>query len=185
MSMEQARSSAANLLAQVQQVLKSNEDLQARMAGLSAQSIVRNPNGDTLSVAAEMNDDTPTMTSARAKTGEIDVGIEVQTTRAEFGFDEDLHVSRVYRRAMLKPSRESVTSSTFGSIGWSFLSGLSLGNISNMAVIALPLFPEELWNPEHYSHAPEDPFKSNGFVSETGAGQSCIRPSSEILILSR
>ncbi len=149
MSMEQARSSAANLLTQVQQMLESNEDIQTQLTSSSVQSIVRNPNIDSLSVVVEMNDDISTITSSRAKTGKIDVGRGALTTRVELAFDQDLHASCGYRRALLKPSRESLTSSTICFIEWSFLSGLSLDNISDMAVIALPLFLDGLWNSEH------------------------------------
>lgn len=47
-------------------------------------------------------------------------------------------------------SNMSYTSSVVPSMGWSYPSGLSLANVSNISVFLLPISPNELWNANHY-----------------------------------
>lgn len=68
-----------------------------------------------------------------------------------FTFDRDLKASRVYMRILSKDSNPSCSSSVVPSVGWSFLSGLSLADISNVSALSLPISPNELWNAQYYS----------------------------------
>lgn len=79
-----------------------------------------------------------------------------------FTFDPVLKSSRVYKRVLSRQSVISCSSSVVPSMGWSFLSGLSLANISNISLLSLPISPNELWNSQYYgfdtdfqSHGPE------------------------------
>ncbi|KAK4160643.1 hypothetical protein QBC43DRAFT_303568 [Cladorrhinum sp. PSN259] len=67
-------------------------------------------------------------------------------------FEWDLELSRVYRRA--QNTRNSMDFSFRSSIArtnaWSIFSGLSLGDISVLSVIALPIYADDLQNPHHY-----------------------------------
>ena len=157
MSVEQAQSSSKKLSTQVQQVLESNQDIQARIASTRAQSIIPGSGEGSSNVVATMNDENSTVRRPTARVEDNNVGVKVQNPYFGFTFDNDLYASRVYRRSMRKPSRDSSTSSAIFSVGWSFLSGLSLGEISHVTVLALPISREELWNPEHYSVLPEVP----------------------------
>ena len=67
----------------------------------------------------------------------------------DFAFEEDLQTSRVYRRAALDETRFSKALSS-NSIGNSFLSGLSLSDVSDVSAISLPISPMELWNHHRY-----------------------------------
>lgn len=69
---------------------------------------------------------------------------------SKFDFEDDLEASRAYRRAQRDTMDFSFRSSIARSNSWSVFSGLSLGDISIMAVIALPVYQEDLTNPEHY-----------------------------------
>ena len=73
--------------------------------------------------------------------------------RNQFGFvfEEELNGSWVYQRAarMLDGS-SSIISSAGRTASWSMLTGLSLSEISNLAVLALPVYAEEISNKELY-----------------------------------
>jgi len=62
----------------------------------------------------------------------------------QHSFEMDLNTTRVYTRTRLYKSDESFTTSVVRSHVWSILSGLSLSEVSNISVIALPLYPNEL-----------------------------------------
>ena len=69
-------------------------------------------------------------------------------------FEKELWTSRAYKKAALNSARFS-TSSYAGSLGRSYLSGLSLSDVSNVSAIALPILPKELWNHHRYTLALE------------------------------
>ncbi|KAK0103378.1 hypothetical protein ONS95_005404 [Cadophora gregata] len=69
-----------------------------------------------------------------------------------FSFDDDLQTSWVYKRAKAHATRPfSIASSTQLTQSWSILSALSLSQISNIAVQALPIFESDLHNSNLYS----------------------------------
>ena len=83
---------------------------------------------------------------------EIKCNTKHDTVRAPafgFTFEEELKTSRVYGRAAVKNKRVSVTPSTM-SMGWSFLSHVTISEISDLSVISLPLSAGELRNGHHY-----------------------------------
>ena len=147
--------------------------MQERLAGLSAQSIGPDTNAASSDVFPKTTEENQKKTSTEDGRGNDATGRWAQISKFDFIFDKDLYASRVYKRAMLKPFAQSAASSTICTVGWSFLSGLSLGEISNVSVIALPILPNELWNCEHYN------------VSEVGAGHSARRASDCIILLGR
>ena len=59
-------------------------------------------------------------------------------------FEIDLSTTRVYTRTRLYNTDESFTTSAIRTHVWSVLSGLSLSEVSNISVIALPLYLSEL-----------------------------------------
>lgn len=66
-------------------------------------------------------------------------------------FEQDLETSRVYRRATRMSLDLSVRSSVAQTHAWSMFSGLSLGQISNLSVLALPLYADDITNAQHYA----------------------------------
>ncbi|CAM1510836.1 Fc.00g083490.m01.CDS01 [Cosmosporella sp. VM-42] len=72
------------------------------------------------------------------------------TTVPSFEFETDLDASRVYRRAKRHSMDYSFRSSTAPSKPSSIFSGFSLDDISIIAFIALPLYPQDIANPQHY-----------------------------------
>lgn len=67
-----------------------------------------------------------------------------------FNYEEDLEASHVYRRAQRDTMDFSFRSSIARTNAWSTFSGLSLADVSVMAVIALPVYQEDLKNANHY-----------------------------------
>ncbi|KAG8350280.1 hypothetical protein FVEN_g11627 [Fusarium venenatum] len=82
---------------------------------------------------------------------------------SKFDFEDDLEASRAYRRAQRDTMDFSFRSSVAPSNSWSVFSGMSLGDISIMSVIALPVYQEDLTNAQHYDFGndtlvvPEEP----------------------------
>ncbi|KAM0543995.1 hypothetical protein ACHAPJ_012020 [Fusarium lateritium] len=78
--------------------------------------------------------------------------VDTESTIAisKFDFEDDLELSRVYRRAQRDTMDFSFRSSIARSNSWSVFSGLSLGDVSIMSVIALPVYQEDLTNAQHY-----------------------------------
>ncbi|KAL8743388.1 MAG: hypothetical protein Q9190_004248 [Brigantiaea leucoxantha] len=67
----------------------------------------------------------------------------------EIDFEKDLETSPVYKRAGFSRLRIS-NASTKISLDHSFLSGLSLSDVSNVSAVALPISSTELWNHHRY-----------------------------------
>jgi hypothetical protein len=70
---------------------------------------------------------------------------------SSFEFEDDLNLSMPYRRA----KRDIIDASPRNSVAfsdacWSMVSGISLGKISTLAVICLPVYAEEISNSQHY-----------------------------------
>ncbi|KAK4163354.1 hypothetical protein QBC43DRAFT_355099 [Cladorrhinum sp. PSN259] len=82
-------------------------------------------------------------------------------------FECHLELSRVYRRA--RNPRNTMDFSFRSSIArtntWSVFSGLSLGEISVLSVVALPIYPDDLRNSHHYDFGA--PIESGNVASTT------------------
>ena len=170
-SFGQAQASASQLTTLVQQVLESNLDMSRRMANLEMQTLGQaRSSAPTLTALSIARDDDSISTMRVAKdytkhrstllqsgdnikeTGGGASALSTTTESLQFGFtfDQDLHNSRPYVRAMKKNLVWSVASSTLHTIGWSYMSGVSLANVSAISVIRLPVHPLELWNGQKY-----------------------------------
>lgn len=84
----------------------------------------------------------------------------IETPAGEVNFEKDLEISPVYRRAGFSTLRVSNSSST-NSPGPSFLSGLSLSDVSNVSAVALPISSQELWNHHRYQVVRTDNAKAD------------------------
>ena len=170
-SFGQAQSSASQLATLVQQVLESNLDISRRMVNLEMQTLGQaRSSAPTLTALSIKRDDDSISTVRVAKDDkkhrptsfwsgdnikEIGGNAGASSTATEsldfgFTFDQDLHNSRPYVRAMKRNLVWSVASSTPHTIGWSCMSGVSLADVSALSVIRLPISPQELWNGQQY-----------------------------------
>lgn len=73
------------------------------------------------------------------------------STLSKFDFEGDLESSGVYRRAQRDTVDFSFRSSIARSNAWSALSCFSLGDISAISIIGLPVVPEDITNAQHYN----------------------------------
>lgn len=85
---------------------------------------------------------------------------------AHQSFQFDLNTSRVYRRTLSYECDISFTTSMVRTHAWSIFTGLSLSEVSEISVIALPLSAQDISNPqwyfkssEKYCHPPSKPVK--------------------------
>jgi hypothetical protein len=74
----------------------------------------------------------------------------LEAIRVRFAFDDDLQSSRVYRMVKNHSCEHSLPSSAVRTQSWSIFSGLSLADISNISVVALPLYPGEFHTDVNY-----------------------------------
>jgi hypothetical protein len=72
-------------------------------------------------------------------------------------FQLDLNTSRVYRRTLSYECDISFTTSVVRTHAWSVFTGLSLSEISEISVIALPLSARDISNPQWYFKYAENP----------------------------
>ncbi len=89
--------------------------------------------------------------------------LESQKSNPQFDpfMESQLYDSRVYLRAIRRFSTLSLPSNTCSAPGMSFLSAVSLGQISNLSVIELPIFHHEIWDSRDYRLADDHGVKSS------------------------
>ena len=108
----------------------------------------------------------------------VPVARETFTAADGFAFEEDLFASRPYVRAIKRRPCQSVTSSVVPTMGWSYLSGLNLTNVSKVSILSLPLSPLELWNGHRYISARDDLVDSAGVTAQQR--QASVTPTKSI-----
>ncbi|KAL9133652.1 MAG: hypothetical protein Q9175_005164 [Cornicularia normoerica] len=138
-SMDWAEASTRNLTSLVQEVLKTNVNMASRLKNLE-----RMHPALAASLCTSQND------IARSEGSESRASS--RRTYYRFTFEEELETSLVYKRAGLNHIRFSKSSTS--SNGPSYLSGLSLSDVSNVSAIALPISSMELWN--HHRYTPDN-----------------------------
>ncbi|KAF5604294.1 Rho guanine nucleotide exchange factor scd1 [Fusarium pseudocircinatum] len=140
----------------VKVLLDSNEALSRRLMNvedaLDAQTIISR-RMSLLSMSASPSQNTIQQSTAESPVTSIST--ETSLSISKFDFEDDLESSRVYRRAVRETMDYSFRSSVARSQNWSVFSGLSLGDISIMSVIALPVYQGDITNAEHYDFGEE------------------------------
>ncbi|KAF5708427.1 Rho guanine nucleotide exchange factor scd1 [Fusarium mundagurra] len=140
----------------VKVLLDSNEALSRRLMNvedaLDDQTIISR-RMSILSLSASPSQNTSQQSTAESPATSIST--ETSLSISKFDFEDDLESSRVYRRAVRETMDFSFRSSIARSHNWSVFSGLSLGDISIMSVIALPVHQGDISNFEHYDFGEE------------------------------
>jgi len=134
--MDWAEASMRNLTNLVQEVLRSNVNMASRLKSLER----KHP-----ALATPLNASQDDLTNSEASRSR---GAS-RATCSRFAFEKDLESSTVYQRAAVNGLRFSM--SLTSSNRPSYLSGLSLSDISDVSAVALPIFPTELWNHHRYN----------------------------------
>ncbi|KAI3325590.1 Rho GTPase activation protein [Xylariaceae sp. AK1471] len=158
---EDAEDKVDRLCELVQKALESNTVLAQRLANLettqiqmSEQVVVRAVTLGSLRASENMSRD---LTTPRDEADNSNNPINTTWRRDKrgFAFEELLMNSRAYRKASLDSSDTfSVVSSAGRTGSWSMLSGLSLSETSNIAILGIPIYETELSNKEAYNFSP-------------------------------
>ena len=75
----------------------------------------------------------------------------IQRNKFGFAFEEDLFASRVYCKPLFSDSGESPITSAARTTSSSILSALSLPDVSNISILAIPIYSHEISNSARYS----------------------------------
>ncbi|CVL11192.1 hypothetical protein FPRO06_10026 [Fusarium proliferatum] len=153
---QRAKEHQEKLSNNVKVLLDSNDALSRRLMNiedaLDDQTIIsRRMSILSLSVSPSQN----TGQESTAESPIISITNETSPSISRFDFEDDLESSRVYRRAVRETMDYSFRSSVAKSHNWSVFSGLSLGDVSIMSVIALPVYQDDITNAEHYDFGEE------------------------------
>ena len=145
--------SVDDLKSMVAQILANHLELSNRMRTLETNpaitpqdEMLENDTQPSPSLAAEEEEEEE-MTSIISALPEKQDAIPPSAFRATF--DGDLESSRVYRRILGKSSGASIMTASTQRTPWSLLSGISLGDISTIAIVALPIFSSDLARRRH------------------------------------
>ena len=168
-----AEGSRYDLAINVNQLLESSRDVAQRLRSLEdnfdARSMVSRRRSLTVSLKLGHGEDSKTKqflnrlsmiedySASRALASPSSLTGSAYTATSAFDFELDLEASRVYRRAQRETMDFSFRSSVAWSNGMSVFTGLTLGDISIMSVIALPICAAEISNAHHYIFGNREP----------------------------
>ncbi len=144
-SLEGLKGSIGSLSHAVQSIYENSDELKQKFAdgtGRRAASTIRSlPHAShEASTITPLNQDFPDGQSP----------LPAPMPEAKSDLELELYSSWVYRRTTHRHSTSSLPSAFGSTAGWSFFSGISLAEISNISVISLPISYHEIWNAEHY-----------------------------------
>lgn len=133
-------------------MLANNQELSVRIEQLESAAARRN------SLFIHPEDDASTIMPGRRREVEDDGtasiatkdGSTLQHPTIGFAFENFLQATRVYKRA-LKNDEELFSAPEDMTVGFSMLSGLSVSEISNISIFALPVTIFEIANADHYT----------------------------------
>ena len=148
-TMEEAESAMGRLCDRVEQVLASNQDMGRRLRDMDHNTI-----HGAASTVMNSRDNASTKSSGTVAPPIHPPGNlpeVIQRNRFGFAFEEDLFASRVYRRPLFSDSGESLITSAARTTSSSILSALSLTDISNISILAIPIYSHEISNSNRYS----------------------------------
>ena len=132
-SMEHAEESTRNLSKGIQLLLRSNLNMSRRLRNME-----------------RMHPALVASSCASSTSSIVDFPMIQANNQSMINFEKDLETSPAYKRAGFNRLRNSERSSTM-SPGPSFMSGLSLCDVSNVSAVVLPISSSELWNHHRYT----------------------------------
>lgn len=155
--MEEAEFSMTRLCDLVQQVLASNQEMSLRLRNLDDKtSEIAKP------TATKVDNDASTTSSRTTYPDLVNVSQGTQRNHFGFAFEEDLLASRVYRKPLYSDSRESLVTSAARTTASSILSALSLTDVSNISILAVPIYAHEITNSCRYDFGDFNPHTPDG-----------------------
>ncbi|KAF2832706.1 hypothetical protein CC86DRAFT_401453 [Ophiobolus disseminans] len=149
----EASRSQSTLEAMVEQLLLSNRQLCRRLRNLEdvldASSFVARGNDN-----ASLFSRAESTTSATRRLSARETPSMIKAISMRYAFEDDLESSRVYRMVKKDACDHSLISSAIRTQTWSIFSGLSLAEISNISVVALPLYVDDIKDGGQYRLLP-------------------------------
>ena len=139
----------ARLCDRVDRVLASNQDMGRRLRDISHNTSHRAASTVTSSSDDASKKSSGTVTPPIHPPGNVPEVI--QRNQFGFAFEEDLFASCVYRKPLFSNSRESLMTSAARTTSSSILSALSLTDVSNISILAIPIYSHEISNSNRYS----------------------------------
>ena len=147
--MEAAQTSICNLATTVEHILQASEDVSSRLARIETMFAV--PTGYSASTHRAPIDNDNEIAQPQVSTEEpLSSDLNRRILQFDPNMESELDASRVYMRTKHRHSMSSLVSTYDSVAGLSFLSGISLAQISSISVISLPIFSYELWNSHQY-----------------------------------
>ena len=159
--MEEAESAMTRLCKLVEQVLASNRDMSRRLRHMDDKSV---PISHSLGLVLEDDASTPSSRTVTPPPPGLPPGNlpeNVQRSKFGFAFEEELFASCVYRKPLFSDSRPSLVTSAARTTASSVLSALSLTDISNISILAVPIYADEISNQDRYTSEDLDREPSN------------------------
>ncbi|KAL8935299.1 MAG: hypothetical protein Q9216_005498 [Gyalolechia sp. 2 TL-2023] len=156
--LDEAQQSIQSLTEILRNVIVQNQKICRRLERSDVLSRLKHQSAPpALESASCGDDDTSTLKPSRNSCGHDDLATAVERRPDyAFSFEQDLRQSRVYTRVSRTIARRSdpdslsLPSSASCSMGSSFLSGLSLADVSNISLVSLPIAPCSLSNGQRY-----------------------------------
>ena len=147
--MEAAQTSMCNLATTVEHILQTSEDVSSRLACI--ETMFAAPTGYSASTPRAPIDNDNAIAQPQVSMEEpLNSDLSRRILQFDPSLESELHASRVYMRTKHRHSMSSLTSTNYSGAGLSFLSRISLAQISSISVISLPIFSYELWHPQQY-----------------------------------
>ena len=172
----------------VEQVLVSNREIHNRLGAMKSPSDCRY--SASIHIGSRYTGNRASITSWTS-VNDTQQEILSSTSLSQSAFEEELDISRVYRRARRNGSQLSLISSADQPTASAILSRFSLGEISVIAVLDLPLYSADIFNSQLYEFgdSPEydmiyenedDRFTGNEFdIIQTAISRQSSTPSCE------
>lgn len=155
--LEEAQQSIQSLTDVVRDVLAHNQEICRRLERSDISIELKHQSAPSaLESNIDTSDDASTLRPNRESWPSDTTSAVEASPEYGFSFEQDLRRSRVYTRVSSTIGRRSdpdplsLPSSTGCSIGSSFLSGLSLADVSNISLISLPITAQSLSNGQRY-----------------------------------
>ena len=159
--MEETQTSVWNLTTAVSRILEYSEDVSRRLANMENSILRLNQGTATASLMSLETSDFTSKISPLVRNTSDELKSQKSNPQFDSLMESELYDSRVYLRAIRRFSTLSLPSNTCSAPGMSFLSGVSLGQISNISVIELPIFYHEIWDSRDYKLADDHGVKSS------------------------
>lgn len=150
--MDEAETAMTRLCDLVQQVLASNFEMCLRLRNMDDKAT-----NTAIPSVAKVDEDASTTSSRTANPALVNVSQGTQRNQFGFAFEEDLLASRVYCKPLYSDSRESLVTSAARTTASSILSALSLTDVSNISILAVPIYAHEITNSRRYNFGDFDP----------------------------